>query len=65
MPVRVAQEGRSVLSIGASVGVEIAFAILDLATSFGGQVRLKPPLTLRVGWPQDAQNGFRAFQSSI
>jgi hypothetical protein len=52
MPVRVAHGGR---------GAELV-SMAD-ARSAGGHVRLKPPLTERVRWPQLAQKGLRLFQS--
>ena len=50
IPVRVAQGGRDG---GQSAG----------ARSAGGQARLKPAFMERVGCPQVAQKGLRAFQS--
>ena len=60
IPFRVAQSGRSVLR-----GVETVepIAVGRPARSLGGHVRLVPPLMDRVGCPQPAQNGLRAFQS--
>jgi hypothetical protein len=34
-----------------------------LLRSVGGQTRFVPAWTERVGWPQEAQKGLRAFQS--
>ena len=51
IPVLVAQGGRSEFCTAG-------------AMSFGGQVRLNPALTDMVGYPQAAQYGFLAFQSS-
>jgi hypothetical protein len=60
MPVRVTQGGRAVGSTGVAPEAfpwEPAAGAADavLARSVGGQVRLKPALTERVGWPQAAQ----------
>jgi hypothetical protein len=62
IPVRVAQGGRSVVSVGAAVVVDMAPAAF-FAVSVDGQTRLNPPFTDIVGWPHWAQNGLRAFQS--
>jgi len=64
-PLRVAQGGRSdssaVAVLSAAPGVRMALPrpeeVLEAARarSLGGQVRLKPPFTERVGWPHWAQ----------
>lgn len=59
-PLRVAQGGRSLVLV---VGVVAWAEEGRLARSLGGQVRLKPPFTERVGWPHWAQKGLRRFQS--
>ena len=65
IPCRVAHGGRA-YSEAFSVLEEIALWTLRpfIDLSVGGQVRLKPALTLIVGWPHAAQKGFRPFQSS-
>lgn len=68
-PLRVAQGGRVVSSVGPSGTLERALVTpeedLELvrARSLGGQVRLNPPFTESVGCPHCAQKGLRAFQS--
>lgn len=60
-PLRVAQAGRVVVELEAEV---VEMAVLGRErVSVGGQVRLKPPFTERVGWPHWAQKGLRRFQS--
>lgn len=54
IPVRVVQGGR----VRGPAGEES-----EGARSAGGQVRLKPAFMERVGCPQAAQKGLRAFQS--
>lgn len=60
MPLRVTQSGRLV---GVEEVVE-PMAVDTEAISLGGHVRFIPALIERVGWPQEAQKGLRAFQSS-
>lgn len=60
MPFLVTHEGRWVGVSGA-----VAWAVERDAKSVGGQTLLVPAFMERVGWPQPAQNGLRAFQSSI
>ena len=59
MLLRVMQAERSV---GADEGVE-PMKLPKEAMSFGGQIRFMPAWMESVGWPQEAQYGFRAFQS--
>lgn len=59
-PFLVTQEGRSV-----GVADSVACAEGREAKSVGGQTRLVPAFMDSVGWPQPAQKGLRAFQSSM
>lgn len=58
IPVLVTQDGRC-----EGVSVVVACAVSRVAKSVGGQTRFVPALVDRVGCPQPAQKGLRAFQS--
>lgn len=62
IPFLVAQAFRSVGVFWTDVAPP--WAVGREAKSVGGQTRLVPAFTERVGWPQPPQNGLRAFQST-